>query len=315
MNDYYFIKYFSSSIVKGLTPSERILCGFISSLSQKHGYCYASNAKLAEYIGISNDAVRKVLSRLIAKNIVKNIGNKFDRKLILTFTENSQDRNGQNVLLEETNGQIDTSNGQNALSSSIYNNKKYISSLTESNDIDFFNEFWKIYPRKSNKSAAQKKFNGLSAKKQEHIITLTRYFADAMKDRTEEFIPMATTYLNQERYLDYEQENVSKKSEILQPKEGAELQESGNDVLDALVSKVLKLVEMYRAAKSDEEAKKLNAKTYESFNLAKEGMAVESFFSSAELAVLKEVGADIKAFAEYEWRDGEIKRLLKGYVC
>lgn len=201
------------------------------------------------------------------------------------------------------------------INTNLITNTNSLSCSSELNDTSsFFEQFWKIYPRKSNKSAAKQKFNRLNAKKQQNIITLTHYFADAMKDRTEEFIPMATTYLNQERYLDYEQEHLKNKSEILQSKEGAENEDSNSSDLEALVDKVLKLVKMYRGAKSDSEAQAMNERGYESFKLSKEG-AAEQMFSDAELEVLAEVGADIKGFCEFEWQDGEIKRLLKGYVC
>lgn len=299
---------------EGLTPLDKLLASVISGLSEKNGYCYASNSKLGEILLISEVAAQKALSRLIAKKIVKNTGNKFDRKLILSFIENSQDTNSQNVCFSSTNSQNVLTNSQNVCSSSIYNTKYNDSASELHNTSSFFEQFWKIYPRKTNKSAAKQKFNRLNTKKQQNIIALTHYFADAMKDRTEEFIPMATTYLNQERYLDYEQEHLKNKSEILQPKEGAENEESNSSDLEALVDKVLKLVKMYRGAKSDSEAQAMNKRGYESFALSKEG-AVEQMFSDVELGVLKEVGADIKGFSELEWQDGEIKRLLKGYVC
>lgn len=300
---------------KELTPLEKLLCSVISGLSEQSGFCYATNEKLGDFLGISDGAAKKALGRLTNKKIVRNIGNKFDRKLILNFIENSLEAKGQNVPLDETKGQIDTLKGQNVpFSSIIYTN--YNNSASELHETSsFFDEFWKIYPRKSNKSAAQKKFNRFSAKKQKEIITLTRYFANDMQGRSEEYIPMATTYLNQERYHDYRQEHYKEKSEISQPKEGAEIETGNSDTaLEEFAGKVLALVNMYRAATTDAEAEALNAKSYESFAIAKEG-APQKMFSEAELEVLQEVGADIKGFSELEWQDGEIKRLLKGYVC
>jgi len=191
-------------------------------------------------------------------------------------------------------------------------NTNSLSCATELHDTNtLFEEFWKLYPRKSNKSAAKKKFNHLSTTKQKHIITLTHYFLDAMKDRSEEFIPMATTYLNQERYLDYEQEHLKSKSEISQPKEGTENKDAGVDELESFTQKVLTLVKMY---KETQDKATLNQRSYESFKIIKEGVKHE-MFTTAEIAVLQTIGADIKAFTELEWQDGEIKRLLKGYIC
>lgn len=201
------------------------------------------------------------------------------------------------------------------INTNLITNTNSLSSSNKLNDTYFFDTFWEIYPRKSNKAAAKKKFNRLSAKKQKEILLLTRYFANEMKDKAQEYIPMATTYLNQERYLDYVQENLSQKSNFGQPKEGAEFFESSESVgSDVLSGKILKLVEMYRETDDDVAANALNLRAFESFMLAKEG-AAESMFSDAELKVLQEVGADIKDFSELEWQEGEIKRLLRGYVC
>jgi hypothetical protein len=198
------------------------------------------------------------------------------------------------------------------INTNLKTNTNYISSSTKSNDLDFFEEFWKIYPRKSNRSAAQKKFNRLNPKKQQHIIALTRYFADDMQGKSQEYILMATTYLNQERYLDYEQTQPT--SEILQTKEGAEVQDCSSEVLDALSGKVLKLVKMYQALEDEQAKSAFDERGLRSFRLSKNGVS-EQLFSVAELEVLKEVGASVKEFSELEWRVGEIRKMLKGYVC
>jgi hypothetical protein len=133
-----------------------------------------------------------------------------------------------------------------------------------------------------------------------------------MQGKSQEYILMATTYLNQERYLDYEQTQPT--SEILQTKEGAEVQDCSSDVLDALSGKVLKLVKMYQALEDEQAKSAFDERVLESFRLSKDG-AAEQLFSVVELGVLKEVGVGIKEFSELEWRAGEIRKMLKGYVC
>ena len=289
---------------KELTPLEKLLCSVISGLSEKSGFCYAANEKLSLYLGISEEAARKALGRLISKNIVKNIGNKFDRKLVLSFIENSQDRNGQNHPFEDRNGQNVLSNGQNHPFASIIYQNNNISSSAEPNDIDFFDQFWEIYPRKSNKLTAKKKFERLSAKKQQQIIQLTYAFANDMRSlgRSEEHILLPTTYLNQERYLDYEQEQ--KAVQILPPKEGADL------ALERLVRKIKVLVEKYRKLDEDGRAA-LDARSYESFKTAEHN----PFFEDSELEALKRAEARISDYADVEFQEGEIKRMMRGFVC
>lgn len=68
-----------------------------------------------------------------------------------------------------------------------------------------FDEFWQLYPRRVARKAAQKAFD--KAVKEDGISVimegLRKQIAYWDKARTEEkFIPHATTYLNQGRYLD-----------------------------------------------------------------------------------------------------------------
>ena len=68
-----------------------------------------------------------------------------------------------------------------------------------------FDEFWSIYPRRVARKAAQKSFDkAVKDDSEDAVMDGTRkQVAYWEKARTEEkFIPHATTYLNQGRYLD-----------------------------------------------------------------------------------------------------------------
>jgi len=64
-----------------------------------------------------------------------------------------------------------------------------------------FDEFWSMYPNKTNKKKAEEKFNKLTKKQKEKIEKHLPFFINN-KPFKEYTFPHATTYLNQERYND-----------------------------------------------------------------------------------------------------------------
>lgn len=67
---------------KELKPIEKLLYAEITALSNKEGYCYASNKYFADIIGVVNETVSRQITKLINKGYVK-------RKLI--YNENSKE--------------------------------------------------------------------------------------------------------------------------------------------------------------------------------------------------------------------------------
>ncbi len=59
-------------------------------------------------------------------------------------------------------------------------------------NLDGFDQWWTVYPRKEAKGEA----------KRAELLRLTVLYADHMKKRDKDFIPMPTTFLNQERWTD-----------------------------------------------------------------------------------------------------------------
>ena len=47
---------------ENLTPSEKLLYGEISSLTNKTGYCFAANAYFAELYGLTERTIRRMLA-------------------------------------------------------------------------------------------------------------------------------------------------------------------------------------------------------------------------------------------------------------
>lgn len=72
MNGEYYIN-IPSKVLKNrdLKFSSKILYGEISRLSQKDGYCYASNKYLGELLGIHEKSVSRLIKELISANLVR----------------------------------------------------------------------------------------------------------------------------------------------------------------------------------------------------------------------------------------------------
>lgn len=294
---------------KELTGEEKIVCGLIAGLSEKNGYCYANNQKLAEFLGKTENAIQASIKRLYSKGILNNLGTKFERKLKLNYIVSTDELKSQIDFLENnfsvTKSQIDTTKSQIDFSTNIYikDNKTIVQKNLD--DTDFFDSWWEIYPRRIRKESAKKAFKKLKPNELIKIIPLTKLFAEDMKNlnRSTEHILHPATYLNQKVYLDYEEELEKNPT-----KEGAE--NLDNKMAKALTNKIKKTLELY-ASLDDEGKESLNKRPFEDFKNKDGGR----FFSNDELAVLAQTQGTLKDFFELEIIEGEIYRMIKGYTC
>lgn len=72
MNGEYYINIPSKVLHnKNLKPNSKILYGEIARLSQKDGYCYASNKYLGELLDIKEKSVSRLLKELKESGLVK----------------------------------------------------------------------------------------------------------------------------------------------------------------------------------------------------------------------------------------------------
>jgi len=179
---------------------------------------------------------------------------------------------------------IDTNTNNNTLAS---NSPANIESL--------FSIFWENYPRKILKAKTKKIFLKKDIATAELIVEATKIFAEENKGTEEKYIPMASTYLNQERYFDYE-EGIKNKT-----KKGAETL-----AVDKLVSKLKKFIDWYLTL-DEEKQKKANAMNFD-FGEDKNGKVI---FSEEEHEILEAVGADLAAYAML-YDEDMIKRQIRG---
>lgn len=150
---------------KRLKANEKLLYGEITSLSNKKGYCWASNKYFADLYGVTNQAVSKWIkdlkdigyieidyiykdnSKEIEKRIIKLIGiNKNEQVLINDDDVLINDDTGINKYLQGYKPEFKDNNtrNNNKINNNIYN--------------DEFEQIWKKYPRKQGKKQAQSAF-------------------------------------------------------------------------------------------------------------------------------------------------------------
>ena len=75
---------------------------------------------------------------------------------------------------------------------------------------DGFCEFWDLYPKSKNtakKKAALSYFVALKKIPHDHLILATNKFRKRMQNVDPQYVPMAQTWLNQERWIDAIEEN------------------------------------------------------------------------------------------------------------
>lgn len=324
MNYYAVIPNFILSS-KLLTGDEKVMCGLISGLSEKTGYCYADNSVLAKYIGKSENAAQAIIKRLYNKKIVKNEGSKFDRKLVLSYIktfdkeeneeeESQEDTKSQIDFLEDNNkdikSQVDTLKSQIDSSTYIYINKKKIDGQKANDQIKnldlSFETWWKLWPRKDKKQRALKAFEKLSQKELKILIPATHAHINHKKE-VNEYFEHGATFLNGKVFMDYLDSISENHNQNSEPNEGAKILEESK--AGVLIQKLKKTLGFYKELE-EKEKNRVNQKPYCEYK-TNEGA---DYFDKEELEALEELGADLNGLIEIEFQEGELFRILKGYL-
>lgn len=137
-------------------------------------------------------------------NLIETFQSK-DNTLYFRFTHNIEDlffdkavsANNIGCVAETTQGLC----GQDNTAQVVYQSKQNINKYS-----DVFEEFWKLYPKGSGKTAAFKNWNTLIKNKvnPESLVIAAKGYAKAMKGKDAQYILMASTFLgSQKRYEDY----------------------------------------------------------------------------------------------------------------
>lgn len=220
-------------MLKGLLPACQTVFMWICFHSNNDGVCWPSIDLLSEECGISRTPVIEAIKKLeslgyLIKKRRRNSSTIY--KVIIKNVKQPKPKLGQEVLNQDFQnqefqnqdpGSLDSrlpkvlnqdSNYTNELNPKNYTHKDIVPSDQKAvNALESgFDEFYNLYPRKKNRKGALKIWvkQKLWEKKAEIIDKLGKQVWEEWRGKDLQYIPLPTTYLNGERWLD-EIENPS----------------------------------------------------------------------------------------------------------
>jgi len=183
-------------------PTAKLVLMILCNYANENNSSYPSEKHLAKLVGVSDRSIRRCTSQLVDLGLLK-----------------IEQRLGTSNLYTLLLG-VDT-NVQPVRTPTTYNTKEDTKVNKESGvdkyDQDF-KDFWDSYPRKINKHLTHQKWivatKTITPKKL--TVCAIRFSNEIKNQKTEEkFIPHPSTWLNQKRFLDYENQNIEIKKQSL----------------------------------------------------------------------------------------------------
>lgn len=187
---------------ESLTPNAKLLYGEITALCNEKGYCWATNSYFAGLYNVSKVSISKWIGSLKDAGYIS--------------IEMEQDRGTKQILnryIRLLNGGIKEklNTPQRKVNDPIKekfkdNNTVNTTSNITVNNIDHFESFWTVYPRKVGKAQARKAWDKLNLD-DDTVKLIAENIALRLKhgewsDVNKTFIPHASTYLNNARWED-----------------------------------------------------------------------------------------------------------------
>lgn len=244
------------------------MCALISAMSQKNGYCFATNDALATALSVSESSVKYVLANLETANIIaihnkktKKAGN---RHIRLVFAERIE----EDEEIKET------------------------PELPRNEVEDAFNRFYEVYPRKEKKILALKMFKSKKIfKRIDELVNAAKRYASTMSETDKQFIMLPATFLNNQIW----EEHISAVEEGKKISNGAALSVDPFDIIVDKLSVISK--ELFNSLGVDGvNAAELSAYVFDE----KEKVFIES--AGGFVVVLRNaLGGDFKAMYRPVW--------------
>jgi hypothetical protein len=183
-----------------LKPSEKLLYGEISALSQKDGYCFATNRYFSELYSVAKETISRWISHLqelgyIGVDMVKTNSGAIDMRRIVIFPSKDQ-----YPLTKKDIPPCRKDQG------TIYNNTSKNNIHAPHDQIKGFERFWSVYPKRKGKEAARKAFAKLEPDDELLGVMIAAIQQEMKSDQWKrnggQYIPYPATWLNQRRWED-----------------------------------------------------------------------------------------------------------------
>ena len=170
------------------TPTKKLILILLANYCDDNGSCYPSYKHLAKVTGLKDvKHIANIISELEGYGMLRK-----ERRL----NENGGLTSNRYYLTLDPQG-VSTTRVQ---VSTPDNTKED----TKDRYTDDFKNFWQVYPRKDNKHTAQVQFlKVVKSYDKEKLMQNVQMFAKEYKGKDPQYIPMASTFLSQKRYLDY----------------------------------------------------------------------------------------------------------------
>ena len=190
-----------------LTDSEKLLFAEITSLSNKYGYCTATNSYFARLYEVVKETISRRISNLTKYGYLKietiKDGKQIKQRKMYPLTQSSIpiDVKINTPIDNSVNTPIDANVKENNTSinnTSINNINRTDNSATDVTR-ERFEEWWKLYNKKRDKKISYKKFEKCLKKHSfEEIMQGTREYLKTIKDK--QFQKDPKTFLHNESY-------------------------------------------------------------------------------------------------------------------
>ena len=177
---------------KGLTPTKKFILVLLANYADEKGSCYPSYRHIADIVGLKDTkGVKKAIKEFEMLGYLK--------------IQNRKSENGgftSNLYHLNLNRGAKTTRGARA--EKVRASQPPNTKLNTKTYTDRFETFWKHYPRKTGKYASATSF----AKAEtiilfDDLMNALMMFVNENKTTEEKYIPHASTWLNQKRFLDY----------------------------------------------------------------------------------------------------------------
>lgn len=201
-----------------LTDSEKLLFAEITSLSNKYGYCTATNSYFAKLYEVVKETISRRISNLnkygyLKIELVKN-GNEVKQRKMYPLTQSSIpiDAKINTPIDNSVNTPIDANVKEN--NTSINNTRLNTTSINISaTDVtrEHFEKWWELYDKKLDKKKAFSLFKSALKKHDfETIMNGTREYLKTISNKQYQKYPK--TFLSQESYLNDFSEEVQQET-------------------------------------------------------------------------------------------------------